>query len=289
MGFRTYEVSGHRYVIPSDALDAVGSGRMDRRLFDITSLREFGYADTPSVPLIVSGEAMTAAKGQSWPGLQARPEKIWLDGKRKLALAESVPQVGAPVAWRSGFTGKGVTVAVLDTGIDDTHPDFAGRIVDKRDFTGKDTDDKVGHGTHVASTIAGMRWAARDKKARVVNLGLGGPDAEEIDRLEVAINELSAETGALFVVASGNSGPSAGSVSSGTRGSPAVGRGSTAPSNPRSPHRAWRSWPRWRVTATGTPSTSRTRRPVARRRPRRTSRARRHCWRCEDRRAGARS
>nr|WP_052478357.1 S8 family serine peptidase [Kibdelosporangium sp. MJ126-NF4]CEL17877.1 putative proteinase [Kibdelosporangium sp. MJ126-NF4]CTQ90899.1 putative proteinase [Kibdelosporangium sp. MJ126-NF4] len=252
MGFRTYEISGHRYVIPLDAVDAVASGRMDRRLFDITSLKEFGYANTPNVPLIVSGDAMTAAKGQSWQALKARPEKIWLDGKRKLALAESVPQVGAPAAWQSGFTGKGVTVAVLDTGIDATHPDFAGRIADRRDFTGgKNVDDKIGHGTHVASTIAGsgaasngkyrgvapdatlvigkvcgeqlcpesaiiagMEWAAREKKARVVNLSLGGPDSEEVDPLEETVNELSAETGALFVVASGNSGPRAGSVSS---------------------------------------------------------------------------
>jgi subtilisin family serine protease len=256
IAFHTYEVSGHRYIIPADAADAVASGRLDRRLFDVTALQEFGYADTASIPLIVAAKdhfnTTTVPKGQGWAAIKASPDKVWLDGKRKLSLAESVPQIGAPTVWKAGFTGKGVTVAVLDTGIDATHPDFAGRIADNQNFTGeKDLDDKNGHGTHVASTIAGsgsaangkyrgvapdatlvigkvceangcpesailkgMEWAARDKKAQVINLSLGGPNSEEIDPLEAAIDKLTAETGVLFVVAAGNDGPSPESVGS---------------------------------------------------------------------------
>jgi Subtilase family len=57
----------------------------------------------------------------------------------------------------SPFTGEGVTVAVLDTGIDKTHPAFAGmaeRIVEKNFTTSADV-DKQGHGTHCAGTIFG--------------------------------------------------------------------------------------------------------------------------------------
>ncbi|WP_254511723.1 S8 family peptidase [Komagataeibacter oboediens] len=55
----------------------------------------------------------------------------------------------------SKFTGVGVTVAVLDTGIDAAHPAFAGIQLEQRDFTGEGYGDKVGHGTHCAGTIFG--------------------------------------------------------------------------------------------------------------------------------------
>jgi subtilisin family serine protease len=48
-------------------------------------------------------------------------KKIWLDGKAKAALADSTAQIGAPEVWQKGDTGRGVDVAVLDTGIDTAH------------------------------------------------------------------------------------------------------------------------------------------------------------------------
>ncbi|MCO1594130.1 S8 family serine peptidase [Micromonospora sp. RHAY321] len=167
---------------------------------------------------------------------------IWLDGKRRVSLDRSVPQIGAPAAWQAGFDGTGVTVGVLDTGIDASHPDFAGHLTEVRDFTGgNDPADAVGHGTHVASTIvgsgaasegryrgvapgakllvgkvcattecqdsdiiAGMQWLA--PQARVVNVSLGGTDAPGLDPLETAVQDLSSRYGTLFVVAAGNEG-----------------------------------------------------------------------------------
>ncbi|GLY23160.1 S8 family serine peptidase [Micromonospora sp. NBRC 101691] len=178
-------------------------------------------------------------------------DRIWLDGRRQINLDRSVAQIGAPEAHRDGWTGRGVRVAVLDTGVDATHPDLVGRIAESRNFTEvTDPDDTVGHGTHVASIIggsgaaaggryrgvapdatllsgkvcesefctesailAGMQWAAVEQRAAVVNLSLGGPDTPQVDPLEEAVGALTARTGALFVISAGNDGTDA-SVSS---------------------------------------------------------------------------
>jgi serine protease AprX len=65
-------------------------------------------------------------------------------------------QTGATQLFANGDTGQGVTVAVLDTGIDDL-PDFAGRLIGGVDLTGGSNpfQDSFGHGTFVAGLIAG--------------------------------------------------------------------------------------------------------------------------------------
>jgi subtilisin family serine protease len=55
----------------------------------------------------------------------------------------------------SRWSGKGVRVAVLDTGIDAGHPAFASMKLSEKDFTGEGNGDKQGHGTHCAGTIFG--------------------------------------------------------------------------------------------------------------------------------------
>jgi subtilisin family serine protease len=63
-----------------------------------------------------------------------------------------VTAVGADVSTR---TGAGVTVSVLDTGIDVGHAAFTGVTIVQEDFTGVGNGDKQGHGTHCAGTIFG--------------------------------------------------------------------------------------------------------------------------------------
>ncbi|MGW5577173.1 S8 family serine peptidase [Micromonospora chokoriensis] len=189
--------------------------------------------------------------GQSRTATAGGLSRVWLDGVRKPSLDRSTAQINAPAAWSTGLTGRGVTIAVLDTGVDSTHPDLAGRIAEERDFTGgSSADDEVGHGTHVASTIAGtgaasggrfrgvapdativagkvcgglectesailagMQWAAAERRVPVVNMSLGGPDSPGTDPLEEAVGTLTDRYGTLFVVAAGNEGNS-GAVSS---------------------------------------------------------------------------
>jgi subtilisin family serine protease len=262
VSFRQYrDERGDLHVVPSDVERRLSARELDRRLFNVSELVRSGYDDasSPAIPLIVQGvSAVALSGGQALPsiggvavkadksasfltGLQtAGAGRIWLDGRVKASLDKSVPQIGAPQAWQAGNTGKDTTVAVLDTGIDATHPDLAGAVIEAKDFTGSASgaDDRNGHGTHVAATVTGegryrgvapdakllvgkvlddygsgsesgiiaaMEWAAA-AKADVVNLSLGGDPTDGTDPMSQALNRISADTGTLFVVAAGNSG-----------------------------------------------------------------------------------
>jgi subtilisin family serine protease len=59
---------------------------------------------------------------------------------------------------KTRFTGRGIKVAILDTGLDLTHPDFKGRQITTRSFVAnEEVQDGQGHGTHCAGTVAGPR------------------------------------------------------------------------------------------------------------------------------------
>lgn len=80
-------------------------------------------------------------------------------------IAQNLLQVNAPQVWEQGYTGQGVVVAIIDTGINYDHADLAGRLWDGGpdfphhgyDFSDNDNDpmDRHGHGTHVAGTVCG--------------------------------------------------------------------------------------------------------------------------------------
>jgi major intracellular serine protease len=80
------------------------------------------------------------------------------------ATTETIPygvkQCQAPEIWEKGEKGKGVVVAILDTGIDMNHPDLKDNIIGGKNFTpegwSSDFTDRNGHGTHVAGTIAAV-------------------------------------------------------------------------------------------------------------------------------------
>ncbi|MFI7111531.1 S8 family peptidase [Nonomuraea sp. NPDC050227] len=269
MAFSTTEENGELRVLPKDVVPLLAARRLDPALFSVTRLIAQGYDDARSdkLPLLflydgaapksasapelesVNGRVVAADKrtiGGLWKSLDGQRatlsqgvSKIWLDAKVKATLDHSVPQVGAPEAWQAGFDGKGVKVAVLDTGVDATHPDLAGRVKQSKVFTGEPSvQDGNGHGTHVAATIAGgdgrkgvapgaelmvgkvlgddgsgtlsgviegMEWAAAEG-ASVISMSLGGSPTDGTDPLSEAVNTLTERTGALFVVAAGNDG-----------------------------------------------------------------------------------
>ena len=172
--------------------------------------------------------------------------EIWLDEVVQILLDVSTPHIRAPQVWEQMRNdGEGVTICVVDTGIDATHPDFAGRVGLTADFSGKGSAvDGNGHGTHVASiaagtgaagggkyagvapgatimaakaladngsgrmssVMAGLEWAAQNG-ADVLNLSLGSRGASDgSDALSTMCNAV-VDLGKIMVVAAGNGGP----------------------------------------------------------------------------------
>jgi thermitase len=152
--------------------------------------------------------------------------------------------IDAEKAWDVS-KGAGVTVAVIDTGLDMTHPDLAGKVIGQKVFpnVSDSIDDRFGHGTHIAGIIAAdtnngqgiagvcpecklliakamkddgtgdnatiaesIVWAA-DNGAKVINLSEGGPapTQSELQTMQDALN-YAWNKGAVIVAAAGNNG-----------------------------------------------------------------------------------
>jgi serine protease len=147
---------------------AVGSGiRMpeDHRVIPRSIVRASATL-LLSALLVIEGAASAAGAPSSsalyapirafeWPA--GAPDDPWFGSQTDLQ------PIGVPTAWLRTTGSQAVVVAVLDTGIDAAHPEFAGRIVPGydaiRDRADGPTDfgptnDDQGHGTHVSGTIA---------------------------------------------------------------------------------------------------------------------------------------
>ncbi|WP_328820974.1 S8 family peptidase [Peribacillus faecalis] len=124
------------------------------------------------------------------------------------AMLNSAPYIGSNDAWEAGFTGDGVTVAVIDTGVDYTHPDLDQAFGSYKgwDFVDDDNDPQetptgdprgaaTTHGTHVAGTVAadglikGVAPEATLLAYRVLGPGGSGSTEDVIAGIEKAVQD----------------------------------------------------------------------------------------------------
>lgn len=161
-----------------------------------------------------------------------------------IATAEATWGIDATGVSASSYTGKGIKIAVLDTGFDSAHPDFAGRNVVAQSFVpGETSQDGNGHGTHCIGTaagpmasshhprygcavdaeifagkvlsnagsgreswiLAGMNWAI-ESGCHVISMSLGRSvdQGEKPDPLYEQAGQLALENGSIIIAASGN-------------------------------------------------------------------------------------
>lgn len=141
-------------------------------VYNVTVVQEYSYI--PFIALNVDAAGMSFLKNI------ANITSIEEDTLAQTSLADSTALIGAPAAWSQGFSGAGQTIAILDTGVDKTHPFLANKVVSEACYSnanGRGTGTSVcpggvtnsiatgsgmncqlsgcEHGTHVAGIAAG--------------------------------------------------------------------------------------------------------------------------------------
>ena len=186
---------GHRARLSADLADhlAVGSQSIrviihgERSEIDALAarynLRVARYLKSGAVFVVNAGQLEALRQDETQDHLSG---DIRLQSSVDAMMAESI---GADQVWAGSddlpaLTGEGISVAVIDSGIDTRHAALRKRVLVTRDFTGGDGMDRFGHGTHVAAIIAGRAGRTvetRDQRgiapgAYLLNLRVLGDD-----------------------------------------------------------------------------------------------------------------
>ena len=174
-------LANDRAVQAQQAAIARGQDALVARLagYNATLVAKFSYipylafeVDSPALAALYADKAVTS---------------VDLDELVAPDLAESVPLIGATNAWTAGYTGAGWTVAILDSGVDSSHPFLTGKVVSEACYSTTSAADGsttvcpngqavqegagagvncsasiagCGHGTHVAGIAAGHSYGA---------------------------------------------------------------------------------------------------------------------------------
>ncbi|CRK51975.1 Peptidase S8 family protein [Rhodococcus sp. RD6.2] len=240
------QVSGVSSVASSEGLGPESVGPDDIESADATILERIGVAVAN-----VSGaqmESLDSVANDNPVIIAVEPEHVVHALATPLAV-ETHLRDGRAATWglqatrvfTSQFDGTGVNVAVLDTGFDLDHPDFAGRTITSKSFvTGQEVQDGNGHGTHCVGTscgprkpgqgprygvaggatifvgkvlsnagtgsdsgiLAGIEWAIANRCA-VISMSLGANTPQPVQAYEIIGRRALAE-GSLIIAAAGN-------------------------------------------------------------------------------------
>ena len=232
--------TGLAFAAPPAARQNARSSKIASELSGLLTKAKQGSANTQTVRVIVQYKNVPAKAHYS--AMQSRGGRLHLQlhfirgaaftiPVNALAALEADPEVasvtidhplsgmddltnavtGVSSAWNAGFTGAGIGVAVIDSGINDSHPDLwdathtKSRVLYHQDFTGTARTnssganyDLYGHGTHVAGIIAGNgylsagRYAGVAPQANLIDLRAldangGGTDSTVIAAIQQAI------------------------------------------------------------------------------------------------------
>ncbi|HYN41968.1 MAG TPA: S8 family serine peptidase, partial [Thermoanaerobaculia bacterium] len=154
----------------------------------------WAYENVPALLLRVPAASVPALAGDP------RVERVRPNGKVRVLDAEGETLLKVPELRAAGVDGTGVTVAVIDTGIDYTHPELplGTKVINLYDAIDHDGDamDGYGHGTPVAGIIAGLlSGVARGAKVaavRVLDNRGEGTDAQVIEGLDAVLGSIVA-------------------------------------------------------------------------------------------------
>jgi thermitase len=219
-------VNSNQKLHESNTIDPLGVTILDVKPEELPALM-MQLSTDPSVEWVEPNYQVWAL--ETYPDDPTFPDQWWLS------------RVKAPAAWDYATGSSSITIAIVDSGVDYSHPELDGKVIGGWDFVNGDADasDDNGHGTSVAGIaaaetnntigIAGVSWGARilpvkvldwaglgsyedlaagiiyatDAGAAVINLSLGGSAPSEL--LKQAI-DYATSAGVMVIAASGNSG-----------------------------------------------------------------------------------
>jgi len=173
-------------------------------------MREFRNGERRAFSTVFDGfsASVSVEALEEWFSVGSNAVQVHPDIEMHTMLSESVSQVGADQVWSMldsygrPVEGTGVVVAVIDTGVDYTHPDLGGgigegyKVVGGYDFCNDDSDpmDDNGHGTHVAGIIAadggitGVAPGASILAYKVLGMDGSGLMSDVVVAIEAAID-----------------------------------------------------------------------------------------------------
>jgi subtilisin family serine protease len=200
------------------------------------------YTTAQSGPGVASADTTGGAAAGAGSPVSSWEKEVFVypDGTSPVAVASTTYGLDLTGVPKSTYDGSGIKVCVLDTGIDLTHPDFAGRSIVSASFVvGQPVQDGHSHGTHTAGTacgpqtpgsgprygiaynaqlyvgkvlsnsgrgttssiLAGINWALANN-CEIISMSLSSPVGEQTSYTQAGQKALDA--GALVVAAAGN-------------------------------------------------------------------------------------